>query len=264
MIDRHLSEAKTAGIDTLVCSWWGQHDATDRAIRRLMERAPAHGLTICILWERLTRSQDKASATTDLAYLLQTFGNNPGTLRVHEKPVLFLYSDVCHGLSPEDWAEVLTQTEKRFLKGFLAIGTGSQSTDARLWDGLFSLEAAPEMPEHNPVESAKALKEAASVSRLLVREAGHICVETVLPGYQESKPNAASEAPKSKHIDRQEGALYRALWNQALDDNPDWILISSFNQWHNGTEIEPSVEMGGLYLKLTQGFTARFKQTTGK
>ena len=40
VIERHLSEAKAAGIDTLVCSWWGRQDPTDRAIRLLLQRAP--------------------------------------------------------------------------------------------------------------------------------------------------------------------------------------------------------------------------------
>ncbi len=31
------------------------------------------------------------------------------------------------------------------------------------------------------------------------------------------------------------------------------------NQWHNGTEIEPSVEMGDVYLKLTAEQSALFK-----
>jgi hypothetical protein len=62
-------------------------------------------------------------------------------------------------------------------------------------------------------------------------------------------------------LEREEGGLYRALWEQALRDQPDWVLINSFNQWHSGTEIEPSAEYGEQYLTLTREFAARFKKS---
>ena len=56
--------------------------------------------------------------------------------------------------------------------------------------------------------------------------------------------------------------MYNVLWQQAITDDPDWILINSFNQWHAGTEIEPSVEMGDKYLRLTHQYAAQFKNRT--
>jgi hypothetical protein len=60
-------------------------------------------------------------------------------------------------------------------------------------------------------------------------------------------------------MDRQEGRLWGALWEQALLDRTDWVLVNSFNQWHNGTEIEPSAELGDRYLALTAAPAARFR-----
>jgi len=39
---------------------------------------------------------------------------------------------------------------------------------------------------------------------------------------------------------------------------PDWVLITSFNEWHEGSEIEPSLEDGDRYLKLTKQYGPRF------
>lgn len=50
-------------------------------------------------------------------------------------------------------------------------------------------------------------------------------------------------------IDRQEGDFYRRLWEAAVTSDPDWILLTSFNEWHEGTEVEPSEEYGDLYLQ---------------
>jgi glycoprotein endo-alpha-1,2-mannosidase len=95
VIERHLRQTKAAGIDTLVCSWWGRQDPTDKAIRLLLEKAPTEGLTVCVYWERLLPRPDKLAASADLAYLLQTFGSKPGYLKLEKRPVLFLTQSLC-------------------------------------------------------------------------------------------------------------------------------------------------------------------------
>ena len=40
---------------------------------------------------------------------------------------------------------------------------------------------------------------------------------------------------------------------------PQWILITSFNEWHEGPQIEPSVEFYTFYLKLTAEEAAAWK-----
>jgi hypothetical protein len=37
-----------------------------------------------------------------------------------------------------------------------------------------------------------------------------------------------------------------------------WALLTSFNEWHEGTEIEPSVEFGEQYIKLTKKHANEF------
>ena len=41
---------------------------------------------------------------------------------------------------------------------------------------------------------------------------------------------------------------------------PHWILITSFNEWHEGSEIEPSVEFGAPYLEITAEQVAAWKR----
>jgi len=48
------------------------------------------------------------------------------------------------------------------------------------------------------------------------------------------------------------------LWEEALRANPDWVLITSWNEWHEGSEIEPSWEYGDLYIRLTGRYAPRF------
>lgn len=47
----------------------------------------------------------------------------------------------------------------------------------------------------------------------------------------------------------------------ALGTKPAWaVLITSWNEWPEGTEIEPSSTYGDHYLGLTAKFATRFKE----
>lgn len=49
-------------------------------------------------------------------------------------------------------------------------------------------------------------------------------------------------------------------FTSALASRPDMILIHSFNEWVEGSMIEPSVTYGDTYLGLTSQFASRFRR----
>ena len=70
-------------------------------------------------------------------------------------------------------------------------------------------------------------------------------VATVMPGYNDTnKPESV--------VDRQNGVYYTLFWSIAKACFPDGYTITSFNEWHEGTEIEPSREYGHQYIYLTR------------
>jgi hypothetical protein len=84
-----------------------------------------------------------------------------------------------------------------------------------------------------------------------------IAAVTVFPGYDDTFAGGRAHPIK---IDSKGGKLYITLWQHALQADPDWILITSFNEWYEGSQIEPSLEYGDLYLKLTAKYAAEFKK----
>ena len=53
--------------------------------------------------------------------------------------------------------------------------------------------------------------------------------------------------------DRSGGSYYQATWDGAFQSSPDWaVVVSTYNEWLESTEIEPAVEYGDLYLDLTR------------
>ena len=84
---------------------------------------------------------------------------------------------------------------------------------------------------------------------------GKISTVTVIPGYDDSK---LGRPPPRPVTDRWEGETYRALWQEAIAAAPDYVLITSWNEWHEGSEIEPSVEYGSVMLNDTAVFAREF------
>jgi len=78
---------------------------------------------------------------------------------------------------------------------------------------------------------------ASYASRTRSMGADKLWVATVMPGYDDTRLGRGA-AGYSR--DRQGGALYRSIWEGAIATNPAMISITSFNEWPEGSQIEPS------------------------
>jgi hypothetical protein len=48
--------------------------------------------------------------------------------------------------------------------------------------------------------------------------------------------------------DRKNGQAYDQMWQAAVRAAPDVVTITSYNEWHEGTQIEPARDVGAGYL----------------
>jgi hypothetical protein len=69
---------------------------------------------------------------------------------------------------------------------------------------------------------------------------------TVMPGYDDTEIRSPGTI-----VDRQNGTYYTSFWHTAAAAFPDSYVITSFNEWHEGSEIEPSLEYGQSYIDMT-------------
>jgi hypothetical protein len=76
---------------------------------------------------------------------------------------------------------------------------------------------------------------------------------TVSPGYDDTalkwRPSVAS---------REGGARYDSMWWAALPSAPEWILITSWNEWLEGTQIAPDDVNGTRALDQTAAWRPQF------
>lgn len=250
---QHVKWARESGIDGFIVSWWGQGDFSDEAMKPILEAAQKGGLKVTIYYETVPKGE-RERAADDLLYILNRYADHPAWLRVDGKSVIFIYGRAIGQIGLEGWREVTRSLRERFGDGFVLVGDRISAEAAEVFGGIHT---------YNPCAAlrGKDLDEVRGWARdnypewvRIAREKGAISCVTVIPGYDDTKIRKPGI-----RVDRFDGRLYEALWEEAIKADPDWILITSWNEWHEGSEIEPSVEHGDLYLKLTRRLAERFK-----
>jgi glycoprotein endo-alpha-1,2-mannosidase len=256
VIDQHCRWAKAAHVDTFIVSWWGHGDYTDRAMPKILDGCKQHGLKACIYYERVPNPQTAQTAAQDIIRVLEKYGSHEAHLKVDGKPVVFIYGRALGQLGLTGWLEAVKLIKAGYPGGAVILGDQFSYGAARVFDGVHTYNTAGSLKGL----SLDALEKWAPATYgswvELADGAGKISTVTVIPGYDDTKIRTPGLA-----VDRFDGDLYRVQWRHAVEADPHWVLITSFNEWHEGSEIEPSVQFGQKYIDLTAEFAERFKAT---
>jgi Glycosyl hydrolase family 99 len=266
VIEWQIDLARAAGITGFVVSWWGLGDWDkwhDDSLAMLLTCAEQKDFKISIYWERAPGNGQGQidEAINDLSYVLNKYGKSKAFLKVDGKPVIFAYNRVTLFQMPvTSWPAVIQGIRERagdFV--FIGdIGDDQQRPGAFLFDGLHSygVNLPDDLRQHLTADKLGALH--AFVAKYdtntvrIARQRNRICCLMVSPGFD------ARKAYKSgTQTDRLDGQTYRTYWDEALKANPDWVVITSWNEWGEGTEIEPSLELGDKYLQITAEYSKR-------
>ena len=81
-----------------------------------------------------------------------------------------------------------------------------------------------------------------------------ISAVTIIPGYDD---RITGRPPPRPVTARWCGETQRVLWQQAIAAVPDYALITSWNERHEGSELEPSVENSSRALDDAAAFSRR-------
>lgn len=256
VVAQHCQWAKEAGIDGFIVSWWQPNDFHDRAMPLILDTAQKFGLEITAYFETVPNN-DREKALSDVLYLLDRYGKHPAWLKVSGKPVLFVYGRAIGQIGLDGWLWVIGETNRRYEGGAVFIGDQISSRAAFIFDGIHTYNIT-ESTAGLSVEAIRAWANRTFPQWVATAGEGRIACLTIIPGYDDSK--LPGRKPPRPITYRHDGETYRVLWEAALAANPDWVLITSWNEWHEGSEIEPSVEHGDRELKATALYAPKFKQ----
>lgn len=250
LVEQHCKWAKEAGITGFIATWWGQGDFHDKGLPLLLDTAQKHGLAVTVYFETVHRD----GALKDVMYLLEHYAKHPAWLKVNGKPVLFVYGRAVGEIKPEGWLEVISEANKQYPGGAVFIGDQISKKAARIFDGIHTYNPTGSTA-HKSVEEIRVWAHANYPKWVATAGPNRIACVTVIPGYDDTTQGRPLPRPITEWHN---GRTYETLWEEAIAANPDWVLITTWNEWHEGSEIEPSVENGDRALKATPGFAAKF------
>ena len=254
-IQRHVAQARDAGITGLICSWWGQGDRTDQQLKPLLDAAATVGLSITVYVENVTSPEALAAASL---YNLQAYGDHPAWLKLNGKPVIFLYDRVLQTMGLDGWkrARAIIDAGAPGRLAVIATGNGRKQIAERgpLFAGVHIYDMAFYLAQKHPF--AWLWRRQFYDGWVKYQKGLSVVTATVMPGYDDHLVTGRP-APRPL-VDRDGGRLYRELWQAAIAAKPDWILIVSFNEWHEDSQIEPSVQYSEREMATTREMAARF------
>jgi hypothetical protein len=89
-------------------------------------------------------------------------------------------------------------------------------------------------------------------------------IATVCPGYDDhALDDPRRFGNRFRRVPRLNGETYAKsiAWLEGLAVPPHLAIVSTFNEMHENTHIEPSIRNGMRYVDMTKDFVARIKQS---
>jgi hypothetical protein len=262
VIDRHFAQARVARLDGFIVSWWGQDTPSDHNLPPLLARVP-RGFDIALYLEvQGHRFRTSEELVGELDYALDRYGSSPHYLRIDGRPVVYAYSSkaVLRGAGQGDnpqhrlaWKQVMRELADRGHRPLL-VGNGTDPQDLSVFGGLHTYDTGL-VPEEAEIERQMALTARAYAA---VHGGGRrIWASSVFPGFDDRH----LRGPHRQYVSREDGAVYAAQWWMALQGDPDQVVVVSFNEWPETTNIEPNTEWRDQYLHLTARWIGRFRRS---
>ena len=258
IIDYHIDLAKSCGIDGFITTWWGQGRYDDQVLGSVLDHAAERDFSVTIYWETAPGEGEAQinHAVDDLLYVLQKYGSRPGFLKVDDQPVIFVYGRVMNQVPMDAWPTIITRTRHEYGGDFFLIADGYRESYTRLFAGIHTYNICGWVQGKQPEELEQASGSSFRQAVGMAKSRDRLSCITIIPGYDDTKIRTPGI-----NAERLRGDTYRILWEQAIGADPDWVLITSWNEWHEGSEIEPSFEYGDQYIRMTAEHSKQFKQT---
>jgi glycoprotein endo-alpha-1,2-mannosidase len=247
-LDRHMKQIRLAGAGVVCVSWWGEGSFSDRAVPGLLEAARSNGMKVAFHIEPF---EGRTAETTRRAirYLIDSYGSHPAfyrTDRFDERPIFYIYDSYL--VPPAEWATVLSQDGAATIRGTkydsIVIGLWVNEDDgdaieAAGFDGFYTYFAIDGFTYGSTPDNWAQMTQWAW-------EHDMIFVPCIGPGYDDTRIRPWNAGNRR---DRERGEYLQRMFNRAFAASTPFLGITSFNEWHEGTQIEPAIS------KSTDGFT---------
>lgn len=263
-IEEHLKLCAQMGIDFLVANLHIDGNGADAyelaSAESLFSVAERIKSPVKICFQICPYDCKREDLTTTAQMIRKIFSRRKSYLKLDGKPVLFVFwTGVQDG--NKRWIQTLADATENYLKIACSLRLYPPADEKKKTFGLFDGWSL-----FSPLELAAS----GSWKRVWTQAYKHadagakgLRIVTVSPGYDDSHladPNRENNPYRA--IDRRNGKTYQEMTDfvLALDERPDIALISTFNEYHENTQIEPTRDHGSHYVDLTKHFIQSAKK----
>jgi hypothetical protein len=277
LVEYHILLAKEAGIDGFMVNWYGFVDEngnprqTDKGFQQLLKAAERLDFKVCINYDDkasfppYTRFQSRPEAVAFtrevLGKVMKDYASSPAYLRIDGKPVLsnFGHHYVVPGsesideksFGVDEWRDILSVPGggKFYFIHDHQWHWRKSIEEAGFWkvsDSIFSWVGPP-------AERTAFLEES---RRLLKEKKLRSITGMANPGFDNTP--CWGWGGGISQIPRRAGQEYRDHFEEMLAYNPGFVQIVTWNDFTEGSTIEPTLEYGDLYLAVTAEYANRW------
>jgi hypothetical protein len=274
----HCRLAQAALLDAFTVDWYGPEDepslsptgreiirdpAVDRNFKILLKVAEETGFPVSICYEEkiLTHARvlpDESEAVRigrrHFEYIAERYFASPGYWKIEGRPVLVLWGN--HSLSARGWGEILAAVRKWNPFVFFSYHWPQQPT---------LLESKGLIDAFYPWMNIKDLEGQTADLDEFYRFAGRSLKEGrnrtlcggVWPSFNDT--GVRGWGGGSRVIPDPRDELYALTWDACLRARPDLVSLATWNDWNEGSVIEPSRERGFRRLEQTRAYIQKIK-----
>lgn len=279
IIKQHMKLLQGAGVGVIALSWLPPKfvDSPSDILHTFFDIALKYNLKVALHIEPYV-GRNPINLQEYLRVFFNIFRNHTALYKIKkplgqvELPVLYIYDSY---LTPAvAWKELLgtkgnlsirnTEMDAIYI-GLLAETQHKYHIKKSQFDGFYTYFAANGFTYGSTWKNWKALSKYAT-------ENGLIFIPSVGPGYIDTQVRPWNSA-NIRH--RRHGQYYEVAWKSAIDNNVNYISITSFNEWHEGTQIEPAQakteptftyldyepEGPDFYMNLTKWWIKQFEKS---
>jgi glycoprotein endo-alpha-1,2-mannosidase len=273
-LTRHCFEIRLAGAGVICISWWGEGSFSDRAVPRILETAASHGLKVNFHIEPFEgRTAD--SVRESIVYIIDEYSDHPAfyrTDRFGERPLFYIFETFA--IDTDSWRELLVPEGRRTIRGtehdaiVIALIKEHEHLDQVIgcgFDGCYTYYVSDGYTWAADTRNWEDIAGWAVENNMLF-------VPCIGPGYNDTRIRPWNG---DNVRDRNRGEYFKAMLSVTMRVQPPFVGVSSFNQWHEGTQIESAVPKStdkftyldyspwphDYYLHRTRSLLGNFKYT---
>ncbi|MBN3294254.1 MANEL protein, partial [Polypterus senegalus] len=281
VLESHMEQLRAAAAGVLVLSWYppgvadDNGEPTEDLVPAILDSANRRNIKVAFHIQPYKGRTDR-TVHDNIRYIIDKYGKHGAFYRYKSStgknlPLFYIYDSYL--TPPESWANLLSSSGSHSIRNtpydgvFIALIVEEKHKHDILsggFDGMYTYFASNGFSFGSSHQNWKAIKTFCDVNNLMF-------IPSVGPGYIDT-----SIRPWNNHNTRNRvnGKYYETSLQAALMVRPEIVTITSFNEWHEGTQIEKALpkktqtrmyldylpHKPELYLELTRKWAEQFNK----